>query len=152
MKRRVLILCTGNSARSQLAEALINARLSDDWEAFSAGTQPAIGVNPNVLAVLTELGIQTEGIRPKHVNTFVGQPFDVVITVCDDAAENCPVWAGQGKRLHIGFPDPAQVSGSSEAVLAAFRETCNAIMVQILPVLKALPRLTLRIVGNAGLD
>ncbi|MEP6985022.1 MAG: arsenate reductase ArsC [Chloroflexota bacterium] len=138
MKRRVLILCTGNSARSQLAESLVNARLSDEWEAFSAGTQPAAQVNPNALAVLAEIGIQTEGSHPKHVSTFIGQPFDVVITVCDDAAENCPVWLGQGKRLHISFPDPAQVTGDQEQVLEAFRQTRDAIIERLLPVLKEL--------------
>jgi arsenate reductase (thioredoxin) len=136
MKRRVLILCTGNSARSQLAEVLVNARLSDAWEAFSAGTQPAAQVNPNALVVLKEIGIETAGSYPKHISTFVGQPFDVVITVCDDAAENCPVWAGQGKRLHIGFSDPAAVIGSDENILAAFRETRDAIIERLLPVLE----------------
>lgn len=140
MKRRVLILCTANSARSQLAEALVNTRLGDEWEAFSAGTQPAARVNPNALAVLTEIGIQTEGSHPKPISTFFGQPFDVIITVCDDAAENCPVWPGQGKRLHIGFPDPAQVTGDDETVLAAFRQTREAIIERLLPVLKALPK------------
>jgi arsenate reductase len=138
MKHRVLILCTGNSARSQLAEALVNARLGEMWEAFSAGTQPAAQVNPNALAVLKEIGIETAGSYPKHVSTFVGQPFDVVITVCDDAAENCPVWAGQGKRLHIGFPDPAAVIGSDERVLAAFRKTRDAIIERIVPVIEAM--------------
>jgi len=136
MKQRVLILCTGNSARSQLAEALVNARLGDEWDAFSAGTQPAAQVNPNALAVLTEIGIETTGSHPKPLSTFFGQPFDVVITVCDDAAENCPVWLGQGKRLHIGFPDPAEVNGDHEMVLTAFRETRDAIMERLLPALQ----------------
>ena len=139
MKRRVLILCTGNSARSQLAEALVNARMSGTWEAFSAGTQPAAQVNPNELAVLAEVGIQTTGSHPKHLSTFLGQRFDAIITVCDDAAENCPVWAGQGKRLHIGFPDPAAITGDTETVLSAFRETREAIIERLLPVLKTLP-------------
>ncbi len=134
-KRRVLILCTGNSARSQLAEALVNARMGDYWEAHSAGTQPASRVNPNALAVLEEIGIQTEGSHPKHLSTFIGQPFDAVITVCDDAAENCPVWSGQGKRLHIGFPDPAEVTGDAETILSAFRQTREAIVARLLPAL-----------------
>lgn len=138
MKKRVLILCTGNSARSQIAEALVNARLGDLWEAFSAGTQPAAQVNPNALAVLAEVGIETAGSQPKHLNGFVGQRFDVIVTVCDDAAENCPVWPEQGIRLHIGFSDPAQVTGSAETVLTAFRETREAITVRVLPVLKAI--------------
>ncbi len=135
-KRRVLILCTGNSARSQLAEALVNARLGNDWEAFSAGTKPAGQVNPSARAVLAEVGIQTEGSHPKHLSTFLGQPFDVIITVCDDAAENCPFWPGQGKRLHVGFPDPAEVTGDHETVLVAFRQTRDAIEERLLPVLK----------------
>jgi arsenate reductase len=139
MKKRVLILCTGNSARSQIAEALVNARLSDEWEAFSAGTQPAAQVNPNALAVLAEIGIQTKGSHTKPISTFFGQAFDVVITVCDDAAENCPVWLGQGKRLHIGFSDPAEVAGDDEAKLAAFRQTRDAIIERLLPVLKTMP-------------
>ncbi len=131
-------MCTGNSARSQLAESLVNARLGADWEAFSAGTQPAAQVNPNAVAVLQEIGIQTMGSRPKHVSIFVGQPFDLIITVCDDAAENCPVWLGQGKRLHIGFPDPAQVIGAPETILTAFRETRDAITMRLLPELIAM--------------
>ena len=140
MKRKVLILCTGNSARSQLAEALVNARMSGEWEAFSAGTQPAAQVNPNALAVLGEIGIETAGSHPKHVSMFLGQHFDAIITVCDDAAENCPVWPGQGKRLHIGFPDPAQVSGDRETIVAAFRQTRDAIIERLLPLLKELPQ------------
>jgi arsenate reductase len=139
-KRRVLILCTGNSARSQLAEALVNARLGGEWEAFSAGTKPAPQVNPAALAVLDEIGIQAQSSYPKHLSTFFGQPFDVIITVCDDAAENCPVWPGQGQRVHIGFPDPAEVTGNHEIILAAFRQTRDAIAERLLPVLKDLPR------------
>lgn len=139
MKKRVLILCTGNSARSQIAEALVNTRLSDQWEALSAGTQPAAQVNPNALAVLAEIGIETTGSHPKPISTFFGQQFDVVITVCDDAAENCPVWLGQGKRLHIGFSDPAEVKGNTETILTAFRLTRDDIIQRLLPVLKTMP-------------
>jgi arsenate reductase len=138
VKRRVLILCTGNSARSQLAEASVNARMSDEWEAFSAGTQPAAQVNPYALAVLAEIGIQIAGSYPKPISQFLGQRFDAIITVCDDAAGNCPVWPGQGVRLHIGFPDPALVTGADETVLSAFRETREAIIERLLPSLKAL--------------
>ncbi len=90
--------------------------------------------------MLQEIGIQTVGSRPKHISTFIGQPFDVIITVCDDAAENCSVWLGQGKRLHIGFPDPAQVKGHDDVVLAAFRETRDAIAARLVPVLEAHPQ------------
>lgn len=133
--RRVLILCTGNSARSQMSEALINARRGDQWEAVSAGTAPAERVNPYALRALAEIGIVTDGSRPKHIDEFVGQPFDMVITVCDDAAENCPVWFGQGERVHESFPDPAKATGSDEAILAMFREVRNDIERRVLGVL-----------------
>ncbi len=108
MKRRALILCTGNSARSQMAEALVNHLRGDHWEAFSAGTHPTGFVHPDSIAALKERGIDIAGARSKSVDEFRAAPFDVVITVCDDAAEECPVWLGPGQRVHIGFPDPAR--------------------------------------------
>ena len=106
MKRKVLFLCTGNSCRSQMAEAIVNARLGDEWEAVSAGTKPAGYVHPKALAALAEIGIQHEG-RSKRVDEFRDAEFDLVVTVCDSAAEECPVWLGKGKRVHHSFPDPA---------------------------------------------
>ncbi len=120
MTRRVLILCTGNSCRSQLAEAIVNARLGDQWEAFSAGTKPVGYVHLKALRALDEIGIHHAG-RSKSVEEFKGQPFDVVVTVCDSAVEDCPVWLGQDKRTHLSFPDPAKATGSDEEVMAAFR-------------------------------
>lgn len=120
-KRKVLILCTGNSCRSQMAEAIVNARCGEQWQAVSAGTEPAERVHPKALAVLAEIGIDLDGAYPKHVVEFVGQPFDLVITVCDSAAENCPVWLGQGQRVHLGFPDPAKATGTDDEVMAVFR-------------------------------
>ena len=105
--KRVLFLCTGNSCRSQMAEAIVNARLGGKWEAVSAGTKPAGYVHPKALAALAEIGIQHAG-RSKQADEFKGVAFDVVVTVCDSAAEECPVWLGQGKRVHHSFPDPAQ--------------------------------------------
>jgi arsenate reductase len=119
-KRKVLFLCTGNSCRSQMAEAIVNARYGDQWEAVSAGTQPAGYVHPKAIAVLREIGIEHEGAS-KNTDQFRGINFDLVVTVCDDAAENCPVWLGKGKRVHMGFPDPAKAKGSEEGILAAFR-------------------------------
>ena len=119
-KRKVLFLCTGNSCRSQLAEAIVNARLGDSWEAVSAGTVPAGYVHPKALAVLAEIGIQHSG-RSKSVEEFRGQDFDLVVTVCDSAAEECPIWLGKGKKVHHSFPDPAKAQGSDEQVMAAFR-------------------------------
>jgi len=107
MKRKVLFLCTGNSCRSQFAEAIVNDRLGDSWEAVSAGTKPAGYVHPMTLAVLAEIGIQHKG-RSKSVDEFRDVDFDLVVTVCDSATEECPVWLGQGKRVHHDFPDPAK--------------------------------------------
>lgn len=108
VKRRVLFLCTGNSARSQMAEAIVNHLRGESWEAFSAGTNPTGYVHRLALDVLCEIGIDHSCARSQWLGEFRDANFDVVITVCDDAAENCPVWLGQGKRAHIGFPDPAR--------------------------------------------
>ena len=129
--KTVLILCTGNSCRSQLAEALVNNILDDRWLAFSAGTDPAVAVHPLALKVLDEIGIRHSG-SPKHVDEFRGYEFDRVITVCDDAAEACPVWLGKGSRVHIGFPDPAKVEGTPEEILMAFRKTRDEIADRVL--------------------
>ncbi len=107
MKLRVLILCTGNSARSQMAEALVNHLRGDEWEAFSAGTHPTGYVHPYAVQALNEIGIDISNARSKSVDEFRDEPFDLVVTVCDDAAEECPIWLGAGKRHHLGFPDPA---------------------------------------------
>lgn len=131
MKKNVLILCTGNSCRSQMAEALINDRLSNRWQAFSAGTRPADAVHPLALDALAELGIRHQG-RPKFLEVFLEQQMDLVITVCDDAKENCPYWAGQGQRVHIGFPDPADATGSYEEKMQVFRAVRDAIEQEIL--------------------
>lgn len=119
--KTVLVLCTGNSCRSQIAEALINHRLAEDWLAYSAGTEPSGYVHPKAIAALAELGIYHEG-RSKHIDDLPTKEFDAVITVCDDAAENCPVWLGQGQRVHIGFPDPAEATGTEQQIMAVFRQ------------------------------
>ena len=105
--RRVLFLCTGNSCRSQMAEAIVNAQLGDEWQAASAGTVPAGYVHPKARAALAEIGIRHEG-RSKPADEFRDVAFDVVVTVCDSAAQECPVWLGRGKRVHHSFPDPAR--------------------------------------------
>jgi arsenate reductase len=137
MKRKVLILCTGNSCRSQIAEAIVNARLSETWEAVSAGTKPAGYTHPIAVKALAEIGIEHVGLS-KHTDEFRGVDFDVVITVCDDAAENCPVWLGKGKRVHIGFDDPAKANGSEEQVLGVFRRVRDEIADRIPSFLKAM--------------
>ena len=120
-KGKVLFLCTGNSCRSQLAEAIVNARLGDEWQAVSAGTKPAGYVHPNALRALREIGIEHQG-RSKHADEFRDTRFDLVVTVCDSAAEECPVWlGGQGQRVHLGFPDPAKATGADDEVMAVFR-------------------------------
>jgi arsenate reductase (thioredoxin) len=124
--RNVLFLCTGNSCRSQMAEAIVNARLSEDWRAYSAGTVPSGYVHPKAIQVLGEIGIQHDG-QSKSADQFREMDFDLVVTVCDDAAENCPVWLGKGKRVHLGFPDPAKAEGTDEEQLAVFRSVRDAI-------------------------
>ena len=132
-RNRVLFLCTGNSARSQMAEAVVNARMGETWQAVSAGVAPAGRVNPNTLKVLSEIGIEHQG-RSKHVNEFQNQDFDLVVTVCDDAAENCPVWLGKGRKEHLSFPDPANAVGTEEEILEVFRDVLLEISLKI-PVL-----------------
>lgn len=128
--RKVLFLCTGNSCRSQMAEAIVNARLGDRWEAQSAGTLPAGYVHPLALRVLEEIGIRHTG-RSRHVNEVRGIPFDLVVTVCDSASEECPVWLGPGIRRHHSFSDPAKVQGTEEEVLQVFRQVRDQIAAEI---------------------
>jgi arsenate reductase (thioredoxin) len=120
VKRRVLFLCTGNSARSQMAEAIVNARLGEKWEAVSAGTEPAGYIHPMAVQALAEIGVEHRG-RSKSAIEFRDVDFDLVVTVCDDAAENCPLWLGKGTRGHLGFRDPAQATGTGEQKMAVFR-------------------------------
>lgn len=121
-KRRVLFLCTGNSARSQMGEGLVNHFLGDRWEAVSAGTAPTGYVHPLAVQALAELGIDISAQRSKSADEFRDTDLDVVITVCSGAAEDCPVWLGNGSKKHIGFPDPAAVTGSEEEQLDVFRQ------------------------------
>ena len=134
MGRRVLFLCTGNSARSQMAEAIVNARLGDRWFASSAGTHPADSINPHALRALREIGIEHRG-SPKHVDEMRKVPLDLVVTVCDSAAEECPLWLGPGIRVHLSFPDPAKVTGTDEEVMRAFRLVRDDIAAKIPPLL-----------------
>jgi arsenate reductase (thioredoxin) len=126
MKKRVLILCTGNSARSQMAEGLLRAFGGERVEVFSAGTNPSI-VRPEAIAVMSELGIDLSGHRSKHVREFDGKHFDYVITVCDNANESCPIFPGDTQRMHWSFPDPAAIEGSETERLAAFRRVRDAL-------------------------
>jgi arsenate reductase (thioredoxin) len=119
-KKRVLILCTGNSARSQMAEGLLRHDAGERFDVESAGTRPGI-VRPEAIAAMKELGIDISGHRSKHVDEFEGQRFDYVITVCDHARESCPLFFGAATRLHRSFDDPASMNGSDEERLALFR-------------------------------
>ena len=113
-----------------MAEAIVNARLSNDWRAFSAGTEPSGFVHPKAIQVLDEIGITHTG-ESKHTDQFREMDIDVVVTVCDDAAENCPLWLGKGKRVHLGFPDPAKGEGTDEETVAVFRSVRDAIMQKV---------------------
>ena len=120
MKKQVLFLCTGNSCRSQMAEGLVNHYLGDEWKAYSAGTDPAGYVHPMAVQVMADLGIDISRQHSKSVDAFRKSAFDTVVTVCDDAAEDCPVWLGSGHKVHIGFEDPARAAGSDEERMAVF--------------------------------
>jgi arsenate reductase len=119
-KQKILIVCTGNSARSQMAEGLLRHEGGDRFEVFSAGTKPSV-VRPEAIAVMNEIGIDIAQQRSKSVNEFADQPLDFVVTVCNSAKETCPLFRGDGKRLHWPFEDPAAVEGSLEQRKVAFR-------------------------------
>ncbi|HBY60101.1 MAG TPA: protein tyrosine phosphatase, partial [Solibacterales bacterium] len=118
---RVLILCTGNSARSQMAEGLLRA-MAPELDVQSAGTVPAAQVNPFAVRAMAEIGMDISGARPKSVHQFLPEHFDFVVTVCAEADRDCPAFIGQtGRRVHVGFEDPARAQGSEQEVLAEFR-------------------------------
>jgi len=121
MKRtRILVLCTGNSARSQMGEGLFREEGGDGYDVSSAGTRPS-QVRPEAIAVMREIGIDISGNRSKSVDEFAGQAFDFVVTVCDNARDNCPVFPGATERIHWSLEDPAAVQGTEEERLTAFR-------------------------------
>lgn len=129
---RVLFVCTGNSARSQIGEALLARFGGDDFAVASAGTDPK-GVNPYSVRVLAEIGIDWTAATSKGLDGFLGQPFDYVITVCDRAKQSCPVFPGSGNALHWGLEDPAEVEGSDEQTLEAFRRTRQELTMRLRP-------------------
>ena len=130
MKKRVLFICTSNSARSQIAEALVNHDLGEHFEAFSAGTDPK-SVHPLALRVLSEIGIDHRAARSKSIDEFAGQDFDYVITLCAAANETCPLFFGGVRRLHFGFEDPAKAAGSEDEKLTVFRRVRDEIRAQV---------------------
>lgn len=122
MTKKILILCTGNSCRSQMAEGFLKS-FDPKLEVYSAGTKPSGQVHPKAIQVMKEVGIDISGNYPKSTDRFISQSFDYVITVCGNANENCPVFTGKVKhRQHIGFEDPAEATGTEQEVLAEFRK------------------------------
>jgi arsenate reductase (thioredoxin) len=127
---RVLFLCTGNSCRSQMAEAIFRGEADERWEALSAGTHPASEVHPVALETLRQLGYETEGLRPKGLCEFAGQRIDLLITTCSDADEECPFYPAK-RRLHWPFPDPAAATGTEDEVRAAYLAVAQELVVRI---------------------
>ena len=133
--KKVLFLCTENSCRSQMAEAITGRFLGEEVRASSAGTRPS-KVNPRAIEILKEIGIDISGARSKHVDEFAGEQFDLVVTLCGGAREACPFWPGQGKRLHFGLDDPAEAKGRRHEVLSSFRAVRDRILDELIPILK----------------
>jgi arsenate reductase (thioredoxin) len=129
-KRRVLFLCTHNSARSQMAEGLLRHLAGDRFAAFSAGTE-ATRVRPLAIRAMAELGVDISRQESKTLDRYLGEPFDAVITVCDDANEACPVFPGAGRRLHWSFDDPSKATGTEDEQLATYRRVRDAIRARI---------------------
>ena len=123
----ILILCTGNSCRSHLAEGILRAAVGDRFRIESAGSKPAGFVHPKAIEVMREIGVDLSGHRSKHLREFLNQPVDTVITVCGNADAVCPMFPGQVERHHWGFDDPAHATGTEEEILAAFRRVRDEI-------------------------
>ena len=130
MKRRVLFLCTGNSARSQMAEGLLRHLAGDRYEVYSAGTHP-VGLNPSAVMAMQELGVDISAQRSKHMDEFAGQAFDDVITVCDRAKDSCPHWPQTGCLIHWSFDDPAAAIGSPDEQRHFFRTVRDQIKARL---------------------
>jgi arsenate reductase (thioredoxin) len=134
-RKRVLILCTGNSCRSQMAEGWVNHLLGERWEARSAGTVPAERVHPQAVKIMAEVGVDISGHTPRGVRQLLNEHWDLVVTVCDSAAETCPTFPGRVEKRHVSFIDPAAASGSEEERLAIFRKVRDEIRERLLPLL-----------------
>jgi arsenate reductase len=130
MKKRILFICTHNSARSQMAEGLLRALAGDRFEAFSAGTE-ATHVRPLAIKAMAELGIDISKQQSKTLDRYLNEPFNEVITVCDTAAEACPIFPGAAKRQHWSFPDPSKATGSEAEQLAVYRRVRDEIQARI---------------------
>ena len=132
-KKRVLILCTGNSCRSQMAEGWINGLLGDRWEARSAGTRPSERVHPMAVRVMAEVGIDISGGRPEQVGAHLDEDWDLVVTVCDSARESCPIFPKPVEQIHVSFEDPAEAGGTEQQRLGFFRRIRDEIRERLLP-------------------
>ena len=132
---KVLFLCSENACRSQMAEGLVNHDLASQVQAFSAGVRPS-WVNPWAIQVMAELDIDISHHRSKSVDDLADEHFDLVITVCDQAAEQCPMFPGDTEVIHVGFPDPAKATGTEEEILTAFRRVRDALRDELIPFLR----------------
>ncbi len=132
---KVLFLCTENACRSQMAEGLVNHDLARQVKAYSAGISPKV-VNPRAIRAMQELGIDISQHYAKLVDDLPDKDFDLVITVCDQAQEQCPIFPGQTEVMHVGFPDPARATGTEEEIMAAFRRVRDDLRKQLIPLLK----------------
>jgi arsenate reductase len=126
-KKKILFICTHNSARSQMAEGLINFIFSNEFEAYSAGTEIS-NVRPHAIEVMQEIGIDISNHRSKHLREFFGKDFDLVVTVCDNAKKICPVFPGAKHMIHKSFQDPSTATGNEKEILEVFREVRDAIL------------------------
>ena len=135
--QRVLILCTGNSCRSQMAEGLVNTTLGDGWTARSAGTHPAAAVHPLAVRAMAEINIDISTHMPENVDVYLDEPWDLVITVCDSARESCPVFPGPVDTLHISFRDPAEAAGNEDEKMAVFRTVRDQIRDRLVAEIRA---------------
>jgi len=132
-KKRVLIVCTGNSCRSQMAEGWVRHELGNRWDVASAGTHPAVSVAPFAVRVMAEVGVDISEARPKHWAPFLDKRWDLVVTVCDSARESCPLFPGAAEQIHVSFPDPALAVGSEREQLVVYRAVRDDIRTQLLP-------------------
>ncbi len=132
-RKRVLVLCTGNSCRSQMAEGWINKLLGERWEARSAGTSPAARVHPLAVKAMAEVGVDISGAKPEHVDAYLDQPWDLVVTVCDSAREACPTFPRPVPKLHLSFLDPAEAGGTDDERMRVFRRVRDEIRDRLVP-------------------
>jgi arsenate reductase len=139
-RKRVLVLCTGNSCRSQMAEGWINHDLGETWEARSAGTRPADRVHPVAVAVMAEAGVDISGGSPKLVDTVIDESWDLVVTVCDSARESCPVFPRPVEQIHVSFPDPVEAPGSDQEIEEVFRSVRDDIRERLIGEIRRLER------------